>query len=163
MYGTLNGKALGLLVIRPVLCYLGVADHGAANLILGTAVSEHEHAARLEARGKQVGLGIYGITQAMHRTAWDHYLAFRPEQASRVRNLASVDDFLRDPDSELITNIAYATAVAAIIYLATGKPLPAADDNDALGRFWWRHFHSHVTGSHRYRARQWFFPGQLAA
>lgn len=163
MSTTLNGKALGQLVIRPVLHYLGVTDGGAANLLLGTALSESEHARRREAHGELGGIGLYGITPSMHRAAWDRYLAFDPELASRVRNLASLDEFLRDPDRELATNLAYASAIAMTVYLACGKPIPAADDSDALGRFWWRHFHARATGSQRYRARQWFLPGRLAA
>jgi hypothetical protein len=41
---------------------------------------------------------------------------------------------------QLTTNLAYATAMARIIYLRCPEPLPMADDIAGMGRYWKRHF-----------------------
>lgn len=62
------------------------------------------------------GLGIFRITAQKHWEIWDHTLINAPELASKVRGFASQQEFLRAPDQELMTNLAYATAIAMVIY-----------------------------------------------
>ena len=66
------------------------------------------------------GLGLFHITAAQHRDLWDRYLAFNPDLASRIRGLASQRAFLRDPDSELQTNLSYCTAIAWLMHHRAG-------------------------------------------
>jgi hypothetical protein len=100
-------------VIRPTLKYLGVWTPASEDFLLQSAVSAPE-LGLFSARN--TGLGLFHITKAQHRDIWDRYLAFKPEMASRVRGLASQRAFLSDPDSELQTNLSYATAVAWLLY-----------------------------------------------
>ncbi len=141
-------RELRLLVIRPTLKHLNLWSPAAENLLLGTAAQESNLGQRLQTNNQRA-LGIYQITPRMHRTVWDRYLAHQPDLASKVRGLASQREFLTHPHAELATNLAYATAVALMIYLRTGKPLAAGNGNDPqqLGRYWRNHFHSHPQGS----------------
>ncbi len=130
------------LVIRPTLTYLGITSSSAVNLLLGTAVSEtdmNQHSS--------TGLGIYGISSEQHRQAWDNYLAYKPELASKIRSLASRVEFLRNPDAELANNAAYATAIAWIIYEQAEEKLPDPAVNETLASFWQHYFHKGVAAN----------------
>ncbi|MBI2784115.1 MAG: hypothetical protein HYX64_08605 [Gammaproteobacteria bacterium] len=131
-------------VIRTALKQLGDWSPAAENLLLGTALQESGHSARLR-EGRR--LGIYRISPAAHRAVWDKYLVGDPELASRVRGLAGQHGFLCDPHGELATNLKYATAIAWMIYRRHGQNLPDAEDIAGLARHWHRHFHSRPSGS----------------
>ncbi len=131
-------------VIRTALKQLGDWSPAAENLLLGTALQESGHNARLR-EGRR--LGIYRISPAAHRAVWDKYLVGDPELASRVRGLAGQHGFLCDPHGELATNLKYATAIAWMIYRRHGYDLPDAEDIAGLARHWHRHFHSRPSGS----------------
>lgn len=104
-------------VIRPTLKYLGAWTPACEDFLLNAAVQAPEvglFCARKE------GLGLYHITAAQHRDLWDRYLAFNPDEASKVRGLASQRAFLTNPDSELQTNLSYCTAIAWLMYRRAG-------------------------------------------
>ncbi|CAM3669191.1 hypothetical protein [Parendozoicomonas haliclonae] len=141
-------RELRHLVIRPTLKHLNLWSPTAENLLLGTAAQESGLGAHLK-MDNQRALGIYQITPRMHRSVWDKFLARQPELASKVRGLASQHEFLQHPHAELATNLSYATAMAMMIYLRNGKPLPTGtgDDPARLGRCWRNHFHSSPAGT----------------
>ncbi len=134
---SINPTDLSAHVIKPTLAYLGVRSGAAEKLLLGTAAQESNFNPFSEHNG---GIGIFQITPKEHRQAWDTYLAFRPELASKVRGLASQHQFLEKPDQELKTNLAYTTAIAWIIYLKSNVQLPHVDDIVGLGKFWQANF-----------------------
>ena len=136
------------LVIRPTLSCLNIKSISAAKLLLGTALSETDINTNI---AKNDGIGIFGITSAQHRQAWDQYLAHKPELASKIRSLASRNDFLLNPDKELATNLAYATAIAWIIYEMADEPLPELAMNETLASFWQHYFHKGAPAS-------WYLP-----
>ncbi|MGY0219021.1 hypothetical protein ACWJJH_16785 [Endozoicomonadaceae bacterium StTr2] len=135
-------------VVRPTLRHLGQWSQAAENLLLGTAAQESGLGFHLK-QANHRALGIYQISPRMHKNVWDKYLAQDPELASKIRGLASQREFLAHPHLELATNLSYATAIAWVIYLRTGHPLPAqaAEDLNLLGRYWHRHYHSHAHGT----------------
>ena len=126
-------QSLRCHVIRPTLTYLGVADTSAENLLLGTLLAM----AWLPA-DKQSGDGIgpYGISASVHTRLWDDYLATQPDLASLIRGLASQRCFLQDPHAELAYNLAYATAIAWMIYQQQAVSLTEASDTQALAHVW---------------------------
>ncbi|MEH6558625.1 MAG: hypothetical protein V7459_09065 [Oceanicoccus sp.] len=134
---SINPADLSTHVIKPTLDYLGVQSGAAEKLLLGTAAQESNFDPFSE---QHDGIGIFQITPKEHRQAWDNYLAFQPELASKVRGLASQHQFLRKPDQELKTNLAYSTAIAWIIYLQSDLQLPEADDVDGLSLIWEANF-----------------------
>ena len=85
----------------------------------------------------------------MHRKVWDQFLATQPELSSKVRGLASQREFLAHPHHELATNLAYATAIALMIFLHSGEPINSVDKDDirSMGRLWYKHFHSRNPGT----------------
>jgi hypothetical protein len=125
-------------VIQPTLHYLGADSLQAQNLLLTMALLSNHF------RCDDERLGVYCISPRQHREVWDNYLAFQPDLASEVRSLASQRWFLENPDRELIANIAYATAIAWIIFSTSGMALPGSSDIEAQARIWQRLFGTHI-------------------
>ena len=119
-------------VILPTLQYLGADNKEAQALLLSFALL----AARYRVDDER--LGIYQIAPQQHRQVWDDYLAFHPDLASEIRALASQRWFLENPDRELITNLAYATAVVWMLFSMSGQSLPAATDLGSQVQVWLR-------------------------
>lgn len=105
-------------VIHPCLLHLGLDNRQCEQLLLGTAA--RESALEIHGQCPRGGLGLYRISPARHQWAWDQVLIHNPEQASRVRGLASQQQFLQNPHGELVANLAYATAIAWVIYQGGG-------------------------------------------
>lgn len=141
-------KELRHYVVRPTLKHLKMWSPAAENLLLGTAARESELGFHIKQDNHQA-LGIYQISPRMHRNIWDYYLADKSDLSSLVRGLASQREFLCHPHHELATNLAYATAIAWMIYHRTGKAIHslAEDDISAFGKLWHNHFHRHNPGS----------------
>jgi len=125
-------------VIRPTLRYLNTWSLAAEKLLISTV--ENESGLSLNSQ-KSEGLGIYRITPDQHTAVWNHYLAKRPDLASKVRGLASQHHFLYKPDAELSTNLSYSTAIAWMIYQQAELPLPLAEDAKGLDSYWHKNFH----------------------
>jgi len=132
------------LVIRPTLEHLDDWSPAAENLLLGTAAQESQlgfrlHNSQLQSHQSQ-GQGLYRISPNTHVQVWDEFLINDPELASRLRGLASQQQFLKAPHQELITNLSYATGVAWMVYKRNRVALPDANDIEALGAFWLHYF-----------------------
>jgi hypothetical protein len=106
-------------VIKPTLKYLGAWSTAAEEFLVCAATAPPDLGLFSE---RKDSLGIFHITSAQHRDIWDNYLAFDPDQASRVRGLASQRQFLSNPDAELQTNLSYSTAVAWLLYQRAAVP-----------------------------------------
>jgi len=132
------------LVIRPTLEQLDDWSPAAENLLLGTAAQESQLGFRLHNSHPQSnqhqGQGLYRISPHTHIQVWDDFLITDPELASRLRGLASQQQFLKAPHQELITNLSYATGVAWMIYKRHEITLPDANDIEALGAYWLQYF-----------------------
>jgi len=123
------------LVVRPTLQQLNDWSPAAENLLLGTAAQESQLGFRLQ-NHDEYSLGLYRISAETHTTTWDTFLVQDPDLASRVRGLASQQQFLRAPHKELITNMSYATAVAWMIYRHRQVKLPDSNDIYELAHCW---------------------------
>lgn len=128
----LSSRDLQHFVILPTLEYLGMYTLSAEKQLLASALQESglDPFAQL----KQGGIGIYQITSEQHRNVWDSFLAFDHDLASQVRGLASQHHFLKSPDDELRTNLAYSTAIAWMLHLQSG-PEPTCEEKTALDPF----------------------------
>ncbi len=124
------------LVIRPALQAIGLCSPAAERLLLGTALTESGLRHLHQVRGP--ALGIFQIEPATHADVWANYLAYRENLAGRVASLASEQPRL----DQLVWNLAYATAIARLIYYRRPEPLPAADDLAGLARYWKAHFNT---------------------
>lgn len=111
---TISAVDLTLHIIKPTLEYLGMYTPAAEDFLLDQAARQSGLDPFCR---RDEGIGIYQISPEQHRVAWDNFLAFQSELASKVRGLASQRQFLIDPNHELTTNLAYSTAIAWVIYL----------------------------------------------
>lgn len=133
------------LVIRPTLECLDQQDIGYEELLVATAAQESSLSFHCQCE-RTGGLGLYRITPAKHREIWDKVLVNHPETASRVRGLASQQQFLRSPHQELVTNLGYATAIAWSIYQCYEANL--MQDLSTMARLWSQYF-DNGTGDER--------------
>ena len=128
---------LRTLVIRPTLEQLNQWSPAAENLLMGTAAQESQLGFRLASNQLK---GIYRISETTHQQVWDEFLIHDPETASRLRGLASQQQFLQAPHNELAINLSYATGVAWMIYLRHGLSLPDAHNIRELGKCWLNYY-----------------------
>ncbi len=124
-------------VIQPTLEKLGVESTTAEMLLLATANYHSDRGSKLHDND---GLGLFCISEALHKEVWDHYIAFDCELASKVRGMASQHEFVKAPHSELVTNLQYATAIAWLVYQYRWAELPTEVTPKSLADCWQRYF-----------------------
>jgi len=134
---SLSSSSLNQFVIQHTLKAMGICSKAIENLLLGTAAAQESLMSQSEI---SMGIGVYGISKETHCRLWDDYLALDPDLASEIRGLASQHEFLKHPHIELATNLAYATAIAWMIYKRNGVILPHPDDIEGLAHCWANHF-----------------------
>ena len=115
------------LVVRPTLQAIGLHSKAAENLLVGTAVQE-SHLTFLAQKGGGPALGVYQIEPATHDDVFTN-----GRGARWTANLGA---------PRLVTDLAYATAVARIIYYRRPEPLPAATDIEGLAGYWKQHYNT---------------------
>jgi len=165
----LNPLHFATMVVRPVL--KGMAEvterkslysKAAERLVLGTAIQEsrlislRQLAHRDGRRGP--ALGLYQIEPATHRDVWENYARFRPEIVHFLQQLVPWHEgslqvaeegavgqpiiFGWPKDNLLVWNLAYATAIARLVYYRAPAPLPRANDLEGLARYWKRYYNT---------------------
>lgn len=140
-----------LLVVRPVLLELGLHTTDAEELLLGTAAQE-SRLTYLQQLGNGPALGVYQMEPATHKDIWENYLSYKPELAADVVEFASRRSIehaerinqidFRVHARELVSNLAYATAMCRIHYLRQPGELPAGDDVPAMAHYWKRYYNT---------------------
>lgn len=128
------------LIVRPVLQGLELHSVAAENLLVGTAVQE-SLLHFVQQQGEGPALGLLQMEPATHDDIWQHYLAFRPALAHKLRLLSTGQYACQARD--MIGNLFYACAMARVHYLRVPTPLPAADDLPGLARYWKAHYNTH--------------------
>ncbi len=137
----LSPKDFRLCILRPTLQYLELWSEASENLLLGTALTE-SGLKWLKQKGGGPGLGLFQIEPITHEDVWKNYLgkSSKAELKAKVTWLTS-----RSPlDDQLVSNLAYATAIARIIYWRKPGALPAADDLDGLAKYWKDHYNTYL-------------------
>jgi hypothetical protein len=124
-------------VIRPTLALLELGGPAAENLLLGTALAESRLAYLCQVGGGPA-LGLYQCEPATHADLWGNYIAHVDGLPAKVRGLMSD----RPPLEQLVTNLAYATAIARLHYRRIREALPAAGDAAALSSYHKRHYNT---------------------
>lgn len=129
----INLKQLATHVVEPVLKGLNMYSEAAVVLLLGTAYCESRLHYLKQIKGP--ALGFYQVEPDTHYDIWENYLAFRPKLANKIIEQSTVKNatkwigsahnnpanFLQD---ELITNLAYATAIARLVYRRDPDQIP---------------------------------------
>lgn len=134
----LDPEQFRLRVIRPSLKRLCLHSPAAEVLLLGTAITESRLSALVQ-KGRGPALGLYQIEPATHSDIWRNYLAFRPIVATRVLTLAAG---AIGRSEQLVWNLAYATAIARLVYRRRPEPMPPAGDIPGLAAYWKAHFNT---------------------
>ncbi len=125
------------LVIRPAVRRLGLWSPAAERLLLGTALTESGLRHLRQVKGPACGL--YQIEPATLRDLYANWLPRRPALAEALGLFTAPHGAHED---QLIWNLAYASAVARLIYCRVPEPLPRADDLPALADYWKAHFNT---------------------
>ena len=139
----MNAKQLRELIIRPTLHALGMWSKPAEDLMLGTACQESHCGEYIRQLGCSGTIGAFGIWQmeiATARDIYDNYLRYRPELKAAVEHLRGAGQSIQDA---LISNLAYACALARIKY----RRDPAAIPTDLRGQAeMWKRVYNTATG-----------------
>ena len=135
----LNVQQFKTLVIEPTLKTIGLHSKSAVNLLIGTALTESGlHFIKQVGRGP--ALGVYQIEPVTHRSIWVDSLGNHPDMQRFLSELTGSilwsehnADYL---NRQLVVDLAYATAIARLVYWRRPEPLPALDDHEGLARYW---------------------------
>jgi len=138
------------LVIQPTLTVLDqVIPHSveAEALLLGTAISESslmylKQGLYKLSDGLGVALGPYMVEPAIHIDVWENFIVYRQELNEFMRVTFGLEFHDLCPANEkLITDLAYATAIARLIYWRRPEVLPGMD-GEGLARYHEQHFNT---------------------
>ncbi len=124
-------------VIQPALAQLGETSTIAKRLLLATACYETEIGSHLV---NDKGLGIFAISESLHKEVWDKFIALDCDLASRVRGMASQHEFPKQPHQELITNLLYSAAIAWMVYQYRMVELPQEATAESLADCWQKYY-----------------------
>jgi hypothetical protein len=140
-YG-LDTKQFRHAVVRPVLQRLELWRPAAENLVVGTALHE-SHLKYV----KQIGGPAFGLFQMEGPTHADLYRSFLNAHQDLKRKIVQLATFFSaefpDP-SEMIFNLAYATAMCRVHYLRVKEGLPPADRADLLAAYWKTYYNTRL-------------------
>lgn len=137
---SINSQEFLEYIIQPTLRALGVQSAAADKLMLATAcyqTSLGQHLCQPDA------LGVFAISESLHREVWDQFIALDCDLASTVRGMASQHEFPKAPHLELVANLRYATAIAWLVYQYRKLALPSTITIETLTDCWQRFFLSH--------------------
>jgi hypothetical protein len=134
----IDSQHLRDLIIRPILQTLNLWSPAAEALVLGTAIHE-SRLVYLRQVGGGPALGIYQIEPTTHADLCRNYLDHRPVLKERVAAFLAPSP---EPDAQLATNLAYATAICRLLYYRAPAPLPEASDVDGLAAYWKAHYNT---------------------
>jgi len=122
-------------LITEVLQKADLYSPSAVELLMLTAAAE----TRCGKYIKQINgpaLGIFQMEPATHADIWKNYLRYHPELVRKIRSLSGEN--WSDVDLALKGNLIYQILLARIHYLRDPKPLPPADDIEALAQYYKR-------------------------
>lgn len=129
----LNPEQLREYIIHPTLKFIAHHSKSAEELLMLTAAAESELGYYIHQVGGPA-LGIYQMEPATHDDIWGNWLKYKA-MAGHVSNLGT-------QSSELVSNLAYATAMARCHYLRVPEALPNAHETQALARYWKEYYNT---------------------
>ncbi len=132
---------LRLHVIRPIITHLNMWSASAENLLLGTAAQESHMGTYLRQWDAGPARGIYQIEPDTHDDIWRNYLKFRKALKAKVTAMRAE---WSTPVDQLITNLAYATAMARLVYRRVPEPLPGPKDIDGMAQYYKTHWNTEL-------------------
>jgi len=130
---------LRLHVIRPIITHLNMWSASAENLLLGTAAQESHMGTYLRQWDAGPARGIYQIEPDTHDDIWRNYLKFRKALKAKVTSMRAE---WSTPIDQLMTNLAYTTAMARLVYRRVPTALPEENDIEGLAGYWKEHYNT---------------------
>lgn len=128
---------LRLHVIRPTLEYLDSVipySMAAENLLMGTCAQESEMGKYLVQLDDGPAEGIYQIEPDTHDDIIMNFVHYRENIANKIYHLRQSAAF--DSSFDMITNLAYATAMCRVHYWRVAEPLPEHDDIEGMAHYY---------------------------
>lgn len=137
----LNVRDFRLHVIQPTLKAIELYSEPAERLVLGTALVESNLSALDQSSDGVLGpaYGLYQIEPWVMRDLFDSYIRHRPALYSAVSALVAPRPTL---EQQLVTNLAFATAICRVIYRRRPEPLPERTAEQA--EYWKRWYNTHL-------------------
>ena len=137
----LDPKDFRRYIIQPTLVHLDLWSKSAEVLLLGTALVESNLRWLKQKRGGP-GLGIFQIEKVTHDDIWKSYLNKLTKATLKAKVTWLVS---RTPlEEQLIHNLAYATAIARVIYWRKPEAMPEVDDIAGLAKYWKDHYNTYL-------------------
>ena len=127
-----------LHVVRATLIYMHMWSASAEELLVGTAVTE-SGLRYLRQFNDGPARGLYQIEPATHDDITDRYLARHSDIRKRLYTLLAPIPSRID---QLVTNLAYATAIARVKYWMQSEPLPEANDYRGLAQYYKKYYNT---------------------
>ena len=128
------------LVLEPTLNYLEMSSPAAINLLLGTALME-SRLKHLIQKPNGPALGLFQMEPATHEDIWNNFLKYKTSLAEKVSGLIAPKP---DNETQLKTNLAYATAMCRVHYYRAPTKLPEAEDLDGLAHYWKKYYNTEL-------------------
>jgi hypothetical protein len=126
-------------IIVPALTSIGLHSDAASELLLGTALVESLLVYRKQLNNGPAR-GLFQMEMATHDDIYENYLKYRSTLRGKVKNLKSSPD--ADGEDELVSNDAYAAAMARVLYRRAPKPLPPAGDVEKMAAYWKQYYNT---------------------
>lgn len=130
-------------IVSPVLKKLELWSLSAENLILGTAAQESALGTYVRQLGGGPALGIYQMEPTTYYDLWTNYIRRKPKLYYMLSKVCSKCGKKDIPDaSELMYNLAFATAMTRIHYLRIPELLPQHNSTKDLALYWKRYYNT---------------------
>lgn len=129
-------------IIRPALEYLDpIIPYSMAgeNLLMGTCAQESKLGTYVKQLGGGPALGIFQMEPATLKDINDNYLQYRIPLRTSVEMLLVP---MQTNEQNLVSNLAYATAMSRIHYFRVPDPIPMHDDIEGLANYWKCHYNT---------------------
>lgn len=133
----INPVHLYSYVIAPVLDALALPKAKEASQLLLLTVAQESRCGKYLHQVRGLARGIFQMEPATHDSLRDNYVARRPEISSLLSKYTPIFDA-----SVLDYNLAYATAMARILYRPVKAPLPQFGDIEGMARYWKHHYNT---------------------
>lgn len=145
----MKASHLRAYVILPALKPLGLWSMAAENLLVGTAAHESNGGEYLH-QIKGPALGIYQIEPLTHFDIWENFLRYKKDLRDKILRMVPACNLRHDTvtgvdygsESMLITDLAYATVMARLVYFRAPQALPLPHDTSALAAYWKQYYNT---------------------
>ena len=134
----MDALELNRWVIIPALERIGLYSESAANLLVGT-VAHESHMGRWFRQVNGPALGIYQIEPDTIDDIYINFLKYRPSLRISVDELMT-SAFGRYESA--VSNLAFATALARLVYYRAPDALPAHNDVEGMAAYWKQHYNT---------------------